>query len=112
MAVLGSHYYPGRDSRFATARYIPGSTDPVILPRTGSTGGRSLHQDRPHYLTLAGTDGTMPREPHLLISTRMATSVAEERRTERLSLRAAIILIGLLSLGGWAVIIAVVLGLD
>jgi hypothetical protein len=42
------------------------------------------------YLTLAGTDGTMPREPHILISTRMATSVAEERRTERLSLRAAI----------------------
>jgi hypothetical protein len=48
----------------------------------------------------------------MLISTRMATSVADERRTERLSLRAAIFLIGLLSLGGWAVIIAVVLGLD
>jgi hypothetical protein len=45
----------------------------------------------------------------MLISTRKATSVAEERRTERLSLRAAIFLIGLLSLGGWAAIIAVVL---
>ena len=45
----------------------------------------------------------------MLISTRMATSVAEERRTERLSLRAAIFFIGLLSLGGWAAIIAVVL---
>jgi hypothetical protein len=54
----------------------------------------------------------MPREPHLLISTPMAASVTEERRAERLSLRAAIFLIGLLSLGGWAVIIALVLALD
>ena len=51
----------------------------------------------------------MPRESHMLISTPTATSVPEERRTERLPLRAAIFWIGFLSLGGWAVIIALVL---
>jgi len=48
----------------------------------------------------------------MLISTPVAASVAERRRTERLSLRAAIFLIGLLSLVGWTVIIALVLALD
>jgi hypothetical protein len=54
----------------------------------------------------------MPREPRMLISTSMIASVPEERRTERLSLRAAIFWIGVLSLGGWAVIIALVHALD
>jgi hypothetical protein len=84
---------------------------PGDAPRTGPTGGRSLHRDRPHYVALPGTDGTMPREPHMLISTPVAASIAERRRTERLSLPAAIFWIGFLSLGGWAVIIALVLAL-
>jgi hypothetical protein len=51
----------------------------------------------------------MPREPHALISTPVATPVRERRRTERLSLRTAIFWIGVLSLTGWAIII--ILGL-
>ena len=54
----------------------------------------------------------MPRELHILISTPVATSVPERRCTEWLSLRAAICWIGVLSLGGWAIIIALVLALD
>ena len=54
----------------------------------------------------------MPREPHMLISTPVDLSTPEERRTGRLSLRAAIFWIGVLSLGGWAVIIALVHALD
>jgi hypothetical protein len=54
----------------------------------------------------------MPREPHLLISTPVATPLPQRRRTERFSLRAAIFWIGVLSLGGWALIIALVLALD
>jgi hypothetical protein len=71
-----------------------------------------LHQDRPHYVALAGTDETMPREPDMLISMPMAASVAERRRTERLSLSAAIYWIGFFSLGSWALIIALVLAVD
>jgi hypothetical protein len=52
----------------------------------------------------------MPREPRMLISTSIIAS--EERRTERLSLRAAIFWIGVLSLGGWAGIMALVHALD
>jgi hypothetical protein len=85
---------------------------PGDAPRTGSIGGRSLHQDRPNYVALAGADVAMPREPRMLISTSIIASVPEERRTERLSLRAAIFWIGVLSLGGWAVIIALVHALD
>jgi hypothetical protein len=48
----------------------------------------------------------------MLISTPLDISVPESRRTERLSLRAAIFWIGVLSLGGWAVIIALVHALD
>jgi len=83
-----------------------------VPPRTESTGGRFLHQDRPHYVARPGTDRTMPREPHMLISTPVDLSAPEERRTGRLSLRAAIFWIGVLSLGGWAVIIALVHALD
>jgi len=36
----------------------------------------------------------------------MATAAPERRRAERLSLRAAIFWIGVLSLGGWASVIA------
>ena len=71
-----------------------------------------MHQDRPHYVALAGTDSTMPREPHMLISTPVDISVPESRRTERLSLLAAIFWIGVLSLGSWAVIIALVHALN
>jgi hypothetical protein len=42
----------------------------------------------------------------------VATVVRERRRTERLSLPAAMFWIGVLSLGGWAMIVAVVLALD
>ena len=86
------------------------SNRPGDVPRAGSTGGRSLHQDRPHYLARTGTDG-MPRKQLMLISTPVATSVPERRRTERVSLRLAIFCIGVLSLGGWALIIALVLAL-
>jgi len=48
----------------------------------------------------------MPREPHALISTSSAAATPERRHAERLSLRAAILWIGVLSLAGWAVIIA------
>jgi len=53
----------------------------------------------------------MPRKQLMLISTPVATSVPERRRTERVSLRLAIFCIGVLSLGGWALIIALVLAL-
>jgi hypothetical protein len=45
------------------------------------------------------------------MSTRVAT-VVRERSTERLSLRAAIFWICVLSLGGWAMVVALVLALD
>ena len=48
----------------------------------------------------------MPREPHALISTSLAAATLERRHAERLSLRAAILGIGVLSLAGWAAIIA------
>jgi len=51
----------------------------------------------------------MPREPSVLISRSMATAAPERRRAERLSLRAAIFWIGVLSLGGWASVIALAL---
>jgi hypothetical protein len=54
----------------------------------------------------------MQRESHALISTPVGTSVSEMRHIERLSLRAAIFWIGVLSLGGWTVIIALVIALD
>jgi hypothetical protein len=60
---------------------------------------------------LAGSDRTMPSEPHALISTPVAILIPERRGTERLSLRAAIFSIGVLSLAAWAVIIALVLAL-
>jgi hypothetical protein len=40
------------------------------------------------------------------MSTLLATPVRERRRAERLSVRAAIFFIGVLSLAGWAAIIA------
>jgi len=45
------------------------------------------------------------------MSTPIATPVRERRRTERLSLRAAILWIGVLSLAAWAAVIALVLAL-
>jgi hypothetical protein len=53
----------------------------------------------------------MPRELHALISTSVATATPERGRAERLSLRAAIVSIGVLSLAAWAVIIALALAL-
>ncbi len=53
----------------------------------------------------------MPREPHVLMSTSVATLVRERRRTDRLSLGAAIFSIGVLSLAAWAGIIAFALAL-
>jgi hypothetical protein len=53
----------------------------------------------------------MPSEPHALISTPVAIPIPERRGTERLSLRAAIFSIGVLSLAAWAVIIALALAL-
>jgi hypothetical protein len=52
----------------------------------------------------------MPRE-HVLMSTPVATPGRERRRTERLSPRAAILWIGVLSLAAWAVIIALALAI-
>jgi hypothetical protein len=60
----------------------------------------------------AGTDRMMQRDSHALISTPVGTSVSERSHIERLSLRAAIFWIGVLSLGGWTVIIALVIALD
>jgi hypothetical protein len=48
----------------------------------------------------------MPREPHELISTSLAAATPERRHAERLSLRAAILWIGVFSLAGWAAILA------
>ncbi|MGA7263280.1 MAG: hypothetical protein WBX30_20635 [Stellaceae bacterium] len=53
----------------------------------------------------------MPREPQALISMPVATPVSERRRTERLSPPAAIFWIAVLSLAGWAAVIALVLRL-
>jgi hypothetical protein len=53
----------------------------------------------------------MPRESHALISTPMVAPVPGWRRTERLSLRAAIVTMILLSLAGWAATIALVLAI-
>jgi len=47
----------------------------------------------------------MPREPHALISTPVVPAVTQRRRTERFSLRAAILSIIVLSLAAWTVII-------
>jgi hypothetical protein len=85
---------------------------PGDVPRTGSRGGRSLHQAPPHYAALAGTDGVMAREPHLRFLPQLATPLPERRRAERLSLRTAVFWIGILSLGCWALIIALILALD
>jgi hypothetical protein len=52
----------------------------------------------------------MPREPHALISTLLAAT-PDRRRTERLSLRAAIFWIGVISLAAWAAVIALALAL-
>jgi len=54
---------------------------------------------------LAGTGRIMPREPHALISTPVVPAVTQRRRTERFSLRAAILSIIVLSLAAWTVII-------
>ncbi|MGA7864746.1 MAG: hypothetical protein WCA23_12290, partial [Stellaceae bacterium] len=62
-------------------------------------------------MQLAGSDRTMPREPQALISMPVATPVSERRRTERLSPPAAIFWIAVLSLAGWAAVIALVLRL-
>ncbi|HEX4614635.1 MAG TPA: hypothetical protein VH230_01860 [Stellaceae bacterium] len=48
----------------------------------------------------------MPRQPHALISTPVATAAPERRRAERLSHRAAIFWIAVLSLAAWTAIIA------
>jgi hypothetical protein len=53
----------------------------------------------------------MPRELYALISTYVATAAPDRGRAERLSLRAAIVSIGVLSLAAWAVIIALALAL-
>ena len=79
--------------------------------RTGSTGGRSLHQDRPHSGATGRKPPEMAREPQAPISTSLATAASERRRTERLSPRTAIFWIGVLSLAGWSAIIALALAL-
>jgi hypothetical protein len=48
----------------------------------------------------------------MLISMPVGASVAERMHTDRLSLSAAIFWIGFLSLGSWAVIVALVLAVD
>lgn len=48
----------------------------------------------------------MVREPQALISTSLAAAAPDKRRTERLSPRAAIFWIGVISLAAWAAIIA------
>lgn len=75
-------------------------------PRTGSAGGRSLHQDRPRFGAVGSKLRKMPKEPQVLISTSAAAAAREMRRSERLSLRAAIFWIGVLSVAAWAVITA------
>jgi hypothetical protein len=53
----------------------------------------------------------MPRELHALMPTPVSIPVPERRRVVRLSQRAAIFWIVVLSLGGWTVIIALALAL-
>ena len=53
----------------------------------------------------------MLRELHALLSTPVAAPVLERRRAERLSVRAAIFSISVLSLAGWTVVIALALAL-
>jgi hypothetical protein len=53
----------------------------------------------------------MPKEQYAPTPTSVATPAPERRHAERLSLRAAIFWIGVLSLCGWAMIIAVALAL-
>jgi hypothetical protein len=52
----------------------------------------------------------MPREQYAVLPTPVATP-GPRRGAKRLSVRAAIFLIGVLALGGWAAIIAVALTL-
>jgi hypothetical protein len=80
-------------------------------PRTGSIGGRSSHQDRPHSGAVGRKSPKMVREPQALISTSPAAAAPDKRHTERLSPRAAIFWIGLISLAAWAAIIALALAL-
>jgi len=87
------------------------STHSVILSRTGFTGGRSLHLDRPPHVQLPESDRTMPRQPYALIAAPVATLLPGRGRAKRLSLRAAIFWIAVLALGGWTVIIIAALGL-
>ena len=74
-------------------------------------GGRSSHQDRPHSGAVGRKSPKMAREPQALISTSLATAAPDKRRTERLSLRAAIFWIGVISFAAWAAIIALALAL-
>jgi hypothetical protein len=53
----------------------------------------------------------MPRELHALMPTSVSIPVPERRRVARLSQRAAIFWIVVLSLGGWTAIIALALAL-
>jgi hypothetical protein len=55
--------------------------------------------------------GRMPRDPHALISTTVAPPVPEKRRADRLSQRAAIFWIGILSLTAWATMIVLAIAL-
>ena len=98
--------------RFAAASTALRSTDSGDAPpRTGSTGGRSSHQDRPHSGAIGRKPPEMAREPQALISTPLAIAAPDRRRAERLSRRAAIFWIGVLSLAGWSAIIALALAL-
>jgi hypothetical protein len=112
MPIVVASIIPARDDGLKRPDLDAGSIDPVMfLPEPGRpAAGPCIRTGR--IVALAGTDETMPREPDMLISMPMAASVAERRRTERLSLSAAIFWIGFFSLGSWALIIALVLAVD
>jgi hypothetical protein len=55
--------------------------------------------------------GQMPRDPHAVISTPVATPVLQNRRADQLSSRAAIFWIGILSLTAWTTMIVLFIAL-
>lgn len=77
----------------------------ILLPAPGPpAAGPCIRTGRVRYSWHEVTK--VPMEPQVLISTSAAAAAHERRRSERLSLRAAIFWISGLSLAAWAVITA------
>jgi hypothetical protein len=111
MRIVGDPIIPAVETACIGQHNIKVNRPGDAPPRTGSTGGRSSHQDRSHSGAVGRKSPKMAREPQALISTSLAAASPDRRRTERLSLRAAIFWIGVLSLAGWSAIIVLALAL-